>query len=101
MCLRKAGLNSNIIGFFDSYHSNHSTVYTWNGFSSLLFSTNVRVGQGSALFPIISAIYLALIIKTFKKRIKSLKEKIPTDILSFVNDSLLISQEKNYDLSFS
>jgi len=44
------------------------------------------VGQGSALSPILSAIYLALIIKTFKKRIKNLKENIPTDILSFVDN---------------
>ena len=50
------------------------------------------------LFSIISAIYLALIIKIFKKRIKNLKEKIPIDILFFVDDSLLISQKKSYDL---
>ena len=41
------------------------------------------------------------IIKTFKKRIKNLKENIPIDILSFVDNSLLISQEKSYSLSFS
>ena len=51
--------------------------------------------------PILSAIYLASIIKTFKKRIKNLKENILTDILSFADDSLLISQEKSYSLSFS
>ena len=50
------------------------------------------------LFPILSAIYLAPIIKTFKKRIKNLKENILTNILSFVDDSLLISQEKSYSL---
>jgi len=33
---------------------------------------------------------MASIIKTFKKRIKNLKEKIPIDILFFVDDSLLI-----------
>jgi len=59
------------------------------------------VDQGLALSPIISAIYLSPIIKTFKKRIKNLKEKIPTDILFFVDDSLLISQEKSYNLSSS
>jgi len=42
---------------------------------------------------------MAPIIKTFKKRINNLKEKIPSDILSFVDDSLLISQEKSYKLS--
>jgi len=101
ICLGKASLNTNVRKFFRSYHSGQSTSYLWNGFTSLLFDTNAGVGQGSALFPILSAIYLAPIIKTFKKRIKNLKENIPTDILSFVNDGLLISQEKSYSLSSS
>jgi len=42
---------------------------------------------------------MAPIIKTFKKRIKNLKEKIPSDILSFVDNGLLISQEKSFELS--
>jgi len=57
------------------------------------------VGQGSALSSILSAIYLAPIIKKFKKRIKNLEIRIPTDILSFVDNGLLISQEKSYSLS--
>jgi len=85
------------MGFFNSYYTGHFTSYSWNQFSSLYFNVNVGVGQGSALSPILSAIYLAPI-KTFKKRIKNLKENIPTDILSFVNDSLLISQERSYAL---
>jgi len=55
------------------------------------FNVNVGVGQGSALSPILSAIYLTPIIKTFKKRIKNLKENIPTDVLSFVDNGLVIS----------
>jgi len=50
---------------------------------------NVGVGQGSALSPILSTLYLAPIIK-------SLNKEIPMDILSFVDDGLLISQEKSY-----
>ena len=87
------------MGFFDSHHTDHSTSYSWNQFSSLYFNVNIGVGQGSVLLPILSAIYLAPIIKTFKKRIKNLKESIPTDILSFVDDGLLISQKKSYVLS--
>jgi len=101
ICLKKVGLNTNVVGFFNSYHSNRSTTYTWNNFSSPIFNTNVGIGQGSALSPILSAIYLAPVIKIFKKRLKRLKENIPTDILSFVDDSLLISQEKSYLLSSS
>jgi len=101
ICLKKVGLNTNVVGFFNSYHSNQYMTYTWNNFLSPAFNTNVGVGQGLALSPILSAIYLAPVIKTFKKRIKNLKENIPTDILSFVDDGLLISQEKSYSLSFS
>jgi len=101
ICLKKAGLNTNVRNFFSSYHSDRSTMYSWNNFLSPIFNTNVGVGQGSALSPILSTIYLSPIIKTFKKRIKNLKENIPTDILSFVDDGLLISQEKSYTLSSS
>jgi len=34
---------------------------------------------------------MAPIMKKFKKRIKTLNKEIPTDILSFVNDGLIIS----------
>ena len=101
LCLKKAGLNTNIVWFFNSYHLNHSTSYSWNSFMSPPFNVNVGIGQGSILSPILSALYLAPIIKTFKKRIKNLNKEIPTDILSFADDGLLISQEKSYSLSNS
>jgi len=101
ICLKKVGLTTNVVGFFNSYYSNHFTTYTWNNFLSPIFNTNVGVGQGSALSPILSAIYLTPVIKIFKKRLKTLKKNIPTDILSFVDDGLLISQKKSYSLSSS
>ena len=67
ICLKTVGLNTNVRNFFSSYHSDRSTMYSWNNFLSPIFNTNVGVGQGSALFPILSAIYLLPIIKTFKK----------------------------------
>jgi len=95
------GLNTNVIGFFDSYYTGCSISHPWNQFLSPYFNVNIGVGQGSVLSLILSTIYLTLIIKTFKKRIKNLKESILTDILSFVDDGLLISQKKSYALSFS
>jgi len=53
MYLKKAGLNTNVTGFFDSYHIGHSTSYSWNQFLSPYFNVNVGVGQGSALSPIL------------------------------------------------
>jgi len=98
-CLGKARLSGNIVRFFNSYHTERTTMYTWNGFSSPSFDTSVGVGQGSALSPILSAIYMAPIIKTFKRRVKNLQDEIPTDVLSFVDDGLLVSQEKSYEIS--
>jgi len=71
----------------------------WNSFQSPPLLASIGVGQGSALSPILLAIYMSLILKTFQKRIKNLKNKIPTNILSFVDNDLLISQEKSLNLS--
>ena len=54
LCLAKAGLNANMLKFFTNYHSNRSTTYTWNNFTSQKFATSIGVGQGSALSPILS-----------------------------------------------
>jgi len=69
-CLKKVGLNNNIVKFFKSYHYNQLTTYTWNSFTSLPLNSSISIGQGLALFPILSTIYMAPIMKTFKKRIK-------------------------------
>lgn len=63
--------------------------------SSPPFQTDVGVGQGSSLSPILSAIYFAPVIRIWEKRINSLSIPIPASALSFVDDGLLISQEKN------
>jgi len=47
------------------------------------------VVQGSALSPILSALYLALFLHILEKYLKNLDLKI--SILSFVDDSLLIT----------
>jgi len=49
-------------------------MYTWNGFISPLFNTSIDVDQGSALSPILSAIYIAPIIK--KKNKKSQRKNL-------------------------
>ena len=57
------------------------------------------MGQGSALSPILSAIYLALFLYILEKCLKILK--IPISILSFVDDSLLVAQSKSFSISNS
>jgi len=76
---------------------NRKTKYLWNDFSSSLCNIDIGVGQGSALSPILSALYLSLIFHIFEKHLKNLN--IPISVLSFVNDELFISQSKSLSIS--
>ena len=53
LILEKAGFDSRVSTFFANYLVKRRTSYTWNTFSSPMFDVNVRVGQGSALSPIL------------------------------------------------
>ena len=64
-----------------------------------MFYVNVRVGQGSALSPILSTLYLSPLLYILENWLKNLK--IPISILSFVDDSLFIAQNKSFDISNS
>jgi len=54
----------------------------------------VGMGQGLALFPILSALYLVSFLYILENCLKNLDLKI--SILSFVNDSLLVTQSKSF-----
>ena len=56
---------------------------------------NVGVGQGSALSLIFSAFYISPIFHIFGKRSKNLN--ISISFLSFIDNRLLISQEKSFE----
>ena len=74
-------------------------MHLYNSFHSPPFPTSVGVSQGSILLPILLAMYMSPILKTYQKKMKNLNKEILTDILSFINNSLLISQEKSFDHS--
>jgi len=61
----------------------------WNKLSSPMYEVNVEVGQGSALSPILSALYLSPLLYILEKHLKILN--IPVSLISFVDDSLFIS----------
>jgi len=67
----------------------------WNNFFSLFFNVDVCVRQSSALSPVLSILYLSLLFYIFEKHIKNIK--ITVSFLSFINDILLISQEKSLE----
>jgi len=70
--------------------------YVWNDLQSPDFEVNIGVGQGSALFPILSALYLTLFLYILEKYLKNIK--IPISILSFMDDGLIIAQNKFIDI---
>jgi len=73
------------------------TNYFWNSFTSPLFDVNIGIGQDSMLSPILSALYLSLLLYILEKCLKNLK--IPVSIILFVDDGLFISQSKSFHIS--
>jgi len=99
LILNKAGFDPRISVFFQDYLVGRKTYYLWNNFSSPLFNVNVGVRQGSALLPVLLALYLSLIFYILEKILKNLK--IPVSFISFVDNSLFVSQEKSLEKSIS
>ena len=97
--LGQAGFDPKAVCFFQNYLISRKTYYVWNSFSSHLFNVDIGVRQGSTLSPILSALYLAPILYILKNHLKILK--ILVSILSFVDDSLLITQSKSLSISNS
>jgi len=97
LILEKAGLEPRVSSFFVNYLVKRKTNYIWNDLISPDFEVNIGVGQGSALSPILSALYLTPFLYILEKRLKNLK--IPIFILSSVDDGLIIAQNKSIDIS--
>ena len=87
--LSKADLKPKVSKFFADYLVQRKMNYIWNNLQSPDFEVNVSVGQESALFPILSALYLTLFLYILEKHLKILK--IPIYMLSFVDDGLIIT----------
>ena len=99
LILEKVGLKSKVSSFFANYLVKRKTSYLWNNLSSSNFEVNMGVGQESALSPILLALYLSLFLHILEKHLKNLK--IPISILLFVDNGLIITQNKSLDISNS
>ena len=97
--LQKVGLDIHIVNFFTNYLIDRKTNYVWNNFLFPMFEVNIEVGQGSALFSILSALYLSPFLYILENCLKNLN--ISVSIISFVDDGLFIFQKKLFDTSNS
>jgi len=95
----KVDLNPKVTSFFEDFLVRRKTNYIWNEFSSPMYKVNVGVGQGSALSPILFALYLSPLLYILEKHLNILN--IPISLISFVDDGLFISQNKSIDISNS
>ena len=68
--LSKAGLEPKVSKFFADYLVKRKTNYVWNNLQFPEFEVNVGVGQGSVLFSILLALYLALFLHILEKCLK-------------------------------
>ena len=99
LILEKAGLNPKVSSFFENYLVRRKMSYVWNDLHSPSFEVNIRVGQESTLSPILSALYLSPFLYILEKCLKNLK--IPISTLLFVDDGLIITQNKFLNISNS
>ena len=99
LILKKMGLEPKVSSFFTNYLVRKKMNYIWNNLHSPVFEVNIRVGQGSALSSILPALYLTLFLYILEKHLKSLK--ILISILLFVDNGLIIVQDKSLDISNS
>jgi len=59
LILRKVGFDLRVVKFFSNYLVDRKKQYFWNSFSSLFFNVDIRIGQGSALSPILLALFFS------------------------------------------
>jgi hypothetical protein len=77
--------------FLRSYLVGRRTTYKWDSFTSEPFAADVGVGQGSAMSPVLSALYLTLIMRRF--RASDIGKKV--DLMSYVDDGSIVAQSRD------
>jgi retron-type reverse transcriptase len=63
--IARLGFPRVVVDFFRSYLVGRCTTYQWNAFQSGEYPSDMGVGQGSSLSPVLSALYLTLIMCLF------------------------------------
>jgi hypothetical protein len=88
--LDRFGFATQVVNFFKSYLVGRSTRYSWDLGLSPKFKADVGVGQGSALSPILSALYLAPLLWQFQL------DAPEASLMSYVDDGTIIVQSHSW-----
>ena len=88
--LARMGFPAPVVEFFKSYLVGRKTQYSWNGDTSPEVEADVGMGQGSALSPVILAIYLSPLLWQFQL------EAEEAFIMSYVDDGTIIVQSPTW-----
>jgi hypothetical protein len=97
--IKHFGFSSKVVSFFSDYLTKRKRKYTIKGEISPFYDSDVGVGQGSVLSPILSALYIAPVFHLLDKwntdEDESMYHLSLTSFLSFVDDGLLVATGDN------
>ncbi len=96
--MEQQGFPVEMIRFFRSYLIERFTSYCWNNFKSDPMQADVGVGQGSALLPVLSALYIAPIMQLYDLRAS---EFLDTTLFSYVDDGTVITQSRHLGINMT
>ena len=91
--LTKLGFGSLVANFFASFFDNRHTRYKWGSAFSSSLEASVGVPQGDCLSPILSALYLAIILNAIFPYIPD----SPFNLLFYVDDGVLFVSSKSLE----
>ena len=91
--MKKLGFPPLVVKFFESYLVERFTAYCWNRFKSEPLQADVGVGQGSALSPVLSALYIAPLMQLYELE----SPHLDTTLISYVDDGTVVTQSTNLD----
>ena len=106
LILRKAGCNSKVEWFFSNYLVCKKTQYCWNNISSQFFNIDIGIEWDSALFPILSVLYISLVFHILENYLKIFSNSFlfySYNIVSFLLEkfSLILEHGKTEVFHFS
>jgi ribonuclease HI len=91
--LRKLGFHHSIVSFITSFFSHRFTTYKWGAALSQCLPFYYGMPQGNCLSPILSALYISLVLRYLYPHSKDSTSK--TRCLFFVDDGTLITASTN------